>query len=148
MDTMSVDFCNGEPQEEDCRHRWCRHGLQGGREGVEKKVMDREKPMISCFSEVTRADCSIEKNISFCWCHCAWQGSAYTAHQPVGHCWMLFCCLWSIDGITGGGAETGQKLMNPHNFHISLSAPTLGFIAWRGFTNRIILFTGLFLCSS
>ena len=111
--------------------------------GVAKKVMDREKPMISCLPEAIRADCSIEKNILFCWHHCAWQGSAYTTHRPVGHHQMLFCCLWSIDGITGGGAETGWKLMNPHNFHNSLSAPTLGFILWRGFTNRIIpLVTG------
>ena len=135
---MSVDFCNGEPREEDCHHRRCQHGLQGSREGVEKKVMDREKPMISCLPKATRADCSIEKNILFCWRHCAWQGSAYTTHRSVGHHRTLFCCLWSINGITGGGAETGWKLMNPHNFHNSLSAPTLGFIVWRGFTNRII----------
>ena len=72
------------------------------------------------------------------WKH-AWKGSAYCPST----CWVLtvkrwHCCLQSNGGITGGAAETGWKWMNPHNFHNSLSAPTLGFIAWRGFTNRII----------
>ena len=75
----------------------------------------------------------VENNILSCW-----QGSGNTAHQPVGHHQMLFCCLWSISGITGSGVEAGQKLMNPHKFHNSLSASTLGFITWRGFTYRSI----------
>ena len=66
----------------------------------------------------------------------SWLDNEWFIGEKDGACdaWIMHRqTLWSKNGeITGGGAETGRKWMNPHNFHNSLSASTLGFIAWRG----------------